>query len=101
MQDMVVQISSGGDVKFQKSYLEDLVRDLQGLRTRCEPILARLASYNTDEAAALISRALEMSDTITNTVALKDQARLTDSCCTHLRPSPPLAHPLPGCTLGG
>ena len=74
-QDMVVQISGGGDVKFQRSYLEDLVRDLQAMRTRCEPILARLASYNTDEAAALMSRALEMMDTITNTVQLKDEVR--------------------------
>ena len=75
-QDMVVQISSGGDVKFQKSYLEDLVRDLQAMRSRCEPILARLASYGTDEAAALMSRALEMMDTITNTVQLKDEVGL-------------------------
>ena len=75
-QDLVVQISSGADKREKRPYLEDLVRDLLAMRQRCEPILARLASYSTDEAAALMSRALEMMDTITNTQQLKDEVGL-------------------------
>ena len=72
----MVQISAGGDVKFQRSHLEDLARELQGFRAKFEPLLARLSSYSTDEATALMSRALEMMDTITNSIKLKDEVGL-------------------------
>ena len=75
MQDMVVQISGGGNVQFQRSHLEELVRDLEAMRAKFEPLLSRLSSYQTDEATALMSRALEMMDTITNTSKLKDEVR--------------------------
>ena len=68
-----MQISGGRNVQFQRSHLEDLVRELEAMRAKFEPLLSRLSSYQTDEATALMSRALEMMDTITNTSRLKDE----------------------------
>lgn len=64
---------SQANTESQQQFLKGLVAEMEGFRTKFEPLLAQLSSFDSAEATALMSRSLETLDVINNIINLQDE----------------------------
>lgn len=76
MQEAVLSLSSGeGSAKAdsQQAFLKEVVVEMEAYRSKFEPLLSQLSSFDSPEATQLMSRALETMDVINNIINLQDE----------------------------
>ena len=70
---MSLSAGGGANSESQQGYLKELVTEMEGYRTKFEPLLAQLSSFDSPEAQQLMSKALETMDVINNIINLQDE----------------------------